>query len=67
MSRADELRELTNEELYERLDDAKEELFNLRFQKQVGQLEDSSRPSLVKRQVARIKTLIRERELGINA
>ncbi len=65
ITKATELRELSNDELYERLDDAKEELFNLRFRQKVGQLEDTSRPTVVKREVARIYTILRERELEV--
>lgn len=66
ITKASELRELTADDLYERLDDAKEELFNLRFQQKVGQLEDTSRPNVVKREIARIYTVLRERELEDN-
>lgn len=66
ITKASELRELNADELYERLDDAKEELFNLRFQQKVGQLEDTSRPTVVKREIARIYTILRERELEGN-
>ena len=62
---AAELRELTNEELVLRVREAKEELFNLRFQSATGQLESHGRLRTVKRDIARIYTVVRERELGI--
>ena len=64
---AGELRELTDEELVDRLRESKEELFNLRFQSATGQLESHGRIRAVKRDIARIYTVIRERELGIRA
>ena len=64
-STAAELRELTEEELVLRLKEAKEELFNLRFQMATGQLDNSARLKTVRREIARIYTVIRERELGI--
>ena len=64
---ASEFRELTDEELKSRLSDAKEELFNLRFQSATGQLESHGRIRAVKRDIARLYTVIRERELGIRA
>jgi large subunit ribosomal protein L29 len=60
---ARELRNLSDEELVVELDDAKQELFNLRFQRESGQLEDMSRFRGVKRDVVRILTIVREREL----
>jgi large subunit ribosomal protein L29 len=60
-----ELRELTDEELTERLRESKEELFNLRFQSATGQLESHGRLRAVKRDIARIYTVLRERELGL--
>jgi large subunit ribosomal protein L29 len=62
-SRAAELRELNDTELEHRLGEAKEELFNLRFQNATGQLDNISRIPQVKRDVARIETLLREREI----
>ncbi|MCD6364018.1 MAG: 50S ribosomal protein L29 [Synergistetes bacterium] len=64
--KASELRELTMEELREKYRELKEELFNLRFQKAVGQLGNPMRIREVKRTIARIKTVMREKELGIN-
>ncbi|PRY15877.1 LSU ribosomal protein L29P [Kineococcus rhizosphaerae] len=62
---ADELREFDDTKLVEELKKAKEELFNLRFQSATGQLENNSRLKAVKRDIARIYTTMRERELGI--
>ncbi|MBQ7567826.1 50S ribosomal protein L29 [bacterium] len=60
------LRKLDLVGLRERLSDAKQELFNLRFQLATGHLTDSSRVGIVKKQIARIHTVIREIELGEN-
>ena len=62
---AGELRELTNEELTERLRESKEELFNLRFQMATGQLNNNRRLHTVRREIARVYTVLRERELGL--
>ena len=62
-TKAAELRELNDTELEHRLDEAKEELFNLRFQNATGQLDNISRIPAVKKDVARIETLLREREI----
>ena len=63
---AHELRELNNEELTTRLRESKEELFNLRFQMATGQLTNNRRLGVVKRDIARIYTVLRERELGLS-
>ena len=63
---AAELRELTNEELVLRVREAKEELFNLRFQVATGQLDNNRRLQTVRRDIARIYTIMRERELGLS-
>jgi large subunit ribosomal protein L29 len=60
-----ELRELDDEGLLDKLREAKEELFNLRFQAATGQLENNTRLKIVRKDIARIYTLMRERELGI--
>jgi large subunit ribosomal protein L29 len=60
---AQELREFNDTELEHRLHEAKEELFNLRFQNATGQLDNIARIPEVRRQVARIETLLREREI----
>jgi large subunit ribosomal protein L29 len=62
---ADELRTQPEEELVSKLKEAKEELFNLRFQGATGQLESHGRLRVVKHEIARIYTVMRERELGI--
>jgi large subunit ribosomal protein L29 len=64
-TKAHELDEMTNVDLETRLREAKEELFNLRFQSATGQLESHGRLRTVKRDIARIYTVVRERELGI--
>jgi large subunit ribosomal protein L29 len=60
-----ELRNLEDDELVTKLREAKEELFNLRFQAATGQLESHGRLRTVKKDIARIYTIMRERELGI--
>ena len=60
---AAELRELTDEQLLERAEAAKEELFNLRFQLATGQLDDSSSIKKVRHEVARIATVMRQRDI----
>lgn len=64
-TRAHELDELNDVDLEARLREAKEELFNLRFQAATGQLESHGRLRTVKKDIARIYTVVRERELGI--
>lgn len=61
---AKEIRERSNEELLKDIDTLKEELFNLRFQQATGQLENTARMKDVKKTIARIKTVITERELS---
>ena len=60
-----ELRELSDDDLVVRLRDFKEELFNLRFQVATGQLDNNRRLQKVRRDIARIYTVMRERELGL--
>lgn len=62
---ASDLRDKTDEDLVKELADAKETLFNLRFQAATGQLESHGRLKAVRRDIARIYTVMRERELGI--
>ncbi|MCI4676987.1 50S ribosomal protein L29 [Candidatus Mycolicibacterium alkanivorans] len=62
---AGELRELTDDELTEKLRESKEELFNLRFQMATGQLANNRRLRTVRQEIARIYTVLRERELGL--
>ena len=64
MARRDEYRDLGDAELFDRLRDAKQELFNLRFQHVTGQLDNTARLSEAKRQVARVHTEIRAREIA---
>ena len=61
---AAELRSQNNAELARKLDDAYQELFNLRFQRATGKLSNTARVQVVKRDIARIKTILRERELA---
>jgi large subunit ribosomal protein L29 len=61
--KAREIRAMTSDELRQKLDDAYEELFNLRFQFSTGRLENFNRLTEVKRDVARLKTVVREMEL----
>lgn len=61
----EELRQLAVEDLEGKLREAKEELFNLRFQVATGQNESHGRLGQVRKEIARIYTIIRERELGI--
>jgi large subunit ribosomal protein L29 len=65
-SGAAELRELTEEELVLRLKESKAELFNLRFQMATGQLDNNRRLRTVRHDIARIYTVMRERELGLS-
>jgi len=62
----DEMRELHDDELATRLREAKEELFNLRFQMATGQLDNNRRLRTVRQDIARIYTVMRERELGLS-
>ncbi|MGE5529630.1 MAG: 50S ribosomal protein L29 [Patescibacteria group bacterium] len=64
--KAKEVRDLTNEELSQRLSDLKQELFNLRFQLATGQLDNAGRVHDVRKSIARVKTVQRERELRLN-
>ena len=64
-SKAAELRELPDDELVTRMDSAKEELFNLRFQLATGQLDNPARMKQVRHDVARIATVLREREIEL--
>ena len=64
---ASELRELSDEELSSRVREAKAELFNLRVQSATGQLDNNRRLQVVRREIARLYTIMRERELGLSA
>ena len=63
MAKASELRDLPVDELETRLSETKEELFNLRFQNATGQLDNYRRLGILRRDVARIHTILRERQL----
>lgn len=63
--KAEEIRSLGDQELAAKLAELKEELFNLRFQAATGQLDNPMRMRMVRRDIARVKTVQRERELGI--
>lgn len=62
--KATEMRDLTYEELTEKLDEGKEELFNLRFQMATNQLDNTARLRQVRREVARIGTVMRQQEIA---
>ena len=61
--KAKEFKQMTNDELVKKLESLKEELFNLRFRHATGQLENPNVISGVKKDIARVKTIIREREI----
>mgnify|MGYP000946548971 FL=1 len=63
--KVNEIRQMTDQELNRELLDLKNELFNLRFQLATGQLDNPMRIKTVRKDIARVKTIIRERELGI--
>jgi large subunit ribosomal protein L29 len=67
MATAHELDDLNDVDLEGKLRESKEELFNLRFQAATGQLESHGRLNAVKKDIARIYTVVRERELGIRS
>ena len=62
--KAKELRDLTSEELMNKLNDFKSELFSLRFQLATGQLQNTARIKTVKRDIAKVKTVLAERKLN---
>ena len=66
MANANDMRELGAEELVARLRESKEELFNLRFQMATGQMDNNRRLRTVRHDIARIYTVMRERELGLS-
>ena len=65
MSKPEELRDLSDDELDTKLAEAKEELFNLRFQLVTGQLDNPMAIKIMRKEIARILTVIRERELAV--
>ncbi|HRV91224.1 MAG TPA: 50S ribosomal protein L29 [Anaerolineae bacterium] len=62
--KAFEIRNLSDKEIQTKIEEVSEEMFNLRFQLSIGQLKDPSRVSVLKRDVARLKTILRERQLA---
>ncbi len=64
--KVNDIRDLSNAELQQKLDGMKDELFNLRFQLATGQLENPMRIREVRKTIAQIKTVVRERELKAN-
>ena len=65
--KATDLREQSDESLVEKLREAKAELFNLRVQSATGQLDNHGRLQIIRKDIARIYTIMRERELGLSA
>ncbi|HHW11565.1 MAG TPA: 50S ribosomal protein L29 [Firmicutes bacterium] len=65
--KAEEIRAMTSEELQKKLADLKTELFNLRFQLATGQLDNTARVKAVRKDIARVKTIMHERETKIRA
>ena len=65
--KATEFRNLTTAEIEQKVNGFKEELFNLRFQSATGQLDNPNRIGEVRKQIARAKTVLRQRELGISS
>ena len=63
--KANKTRELSSQELLDRVAELKSELFNLRFPQATGQLQNPIRLNQVKKDIARVKTILRERELGL--
>ena len=63
--KVNEIRDFTDMELNQKLDEVKAELFNLRFQHATNQLDNPQRITDVKRTIARVKTILRERELTV--
>ena len=64
MATSSELRELKDNDLATRLAETRQELFNLRFQHATGQLENTTRLNVLRKEIARINTLLREREIA---
>jgi large subunit ribosomal protein L29 len=64
---AQEIRVLSTDEMKARLNDVEEEFFNLRVQRTIGQLENFNRLTELKRDIARLKTILRERDLAVEA
>jgi large subunit ribosomal protein L29 len=66
LMKAKEIRDLTTAEIEQKVKSLKEELFNLRFQLATGQLENTARIREVRKSIARMKTVIRQREISAN-
>jgi large subunit ribosomal protein L29 len=62
--KAFEIRSLTDQEIKAKLEETYEEIFNLRFQRVIGQAKDTNRHKLLKRDIARLKTVLNERQLA---
>ncbi len=62
-----EIRDLSAQEIVDKIQDLKEELFNLRFQNAMNQLDNPMRIVAVKKDIAKLKTVLKEQELGLNA
>ncbi|MBQ2932610.1 MAG: 50S ribosomal protein L29 [Clostridia bacterium] len=62
-----EIRDLSSQEIVDKIQDLKEELFNLRFQNAMNQLDNPMRIAAVKKDIAKLKTVLKEQELGLNA
>ena len=62
-----EIRDLSGQEIIDKIQDLKEELFNLRFQNAMNQLDNPMRIVAVKKDIAKLKTVLKEQELGLNA
>ncbi|HVB05614.1 MAG TPA: 50S ribosomal protein L29 [Acidimicrobiales bacterium] len=67
MTKATELRELSSDELADHLEESKKELFNLRFQLATGRLDNVTRIQTVRREIARLRTLLGERDRAVTA
>ena len=65
--KANEIRNLSAEEIVVKIQDLKEELFNLRFQNATNQLDNPMRIPAVKKDIAKLKTILREKEMGLGA
>ena len=62
-----EIRDLSSQEIIDKIQDLKEELFNLRFQNAMNQLDNPMRIAAVKKDIAKLKTVLKEQELGLSA
>lgn len=62
-----EIRNLSDDEISKKIDEVHEELFNLRFQKAIGQVKDPNRIKILKKDIARMKTILNERRLSVSS